>query len=109
MEGAPKVDEAEQEGSSSLWVTLGVIGALLAVFVPLLWWFYPLISSRLQRKKAKGRKDEKDMAANFGTSAQRHNKISNKMSNQFSKESKASAIFDIAWQVSANQGEKGSM
>ena len=55
MEGAPKVDEAEQEGSS-LWVTLGVIGALLAVFVPLLWWFYPLISSRLQRKKAKEHK-----------------------------------------------------
>ena len=92
MEVVPKVDEAEEEGTSSLWMILGVIGALVAVFAPLLWWFYPLISSRLQRKKAKGRKGEKDMAANFGTSAQRHNKIS--------KESKASAIFDIAWQVS---------
>ena len=43
--------------------------------------------------------------ANFGTSAQkRQNKIG-----QFSKDSKASAIFDIAWKVTAEQGKKRSM
>ena len=45
--------EEEEEGSS-LWLILGVIGVLLAVFAALLWWFYPMISARLQkRKKAK--------------------------------------------------------
>ena len=98
-----KVEEDEEEGSS-LWTVLGVIGMLLAVVAALLWWFYPIISSRLQRKKTKGRKDKKDMA-NFGTSAQkRQNKIG-----QFSKDSKASAIFDIAWKVTAEQGKKRSM
>ena len=103
MEVAQMAEDEEQ--GSSLWTILAVIGALVAVFAALLWWFYPIISSRLQRKKTKGRKDEK-ATANFGTSAQRHNKIC-----QFSKDSKASAsaIFDIAWQVSAKQGKKRSI
>ena len=98
-----KMTEEEEQGSS-LWMILGVIGALVAVFGALLWWFYPLISSRIQRKRTKGRKDEKDKAANFGSSAaaqRQKNKIC-----QFSKDSKASAIFDIAWQVSAKQGKR---
>ena len=45
--------EKEEEGSS-LWLILGVIGVLLAVSAALLWWFYPIISAKLQkRKKAK--------------------------------------------------------
>ena len=90
MEVAQMAEDGEQ--GSSLGMILGVIGALVALFLALLWWFHPLISSRLQRKKTKGRKDEKD------TWAQRKNKIC-----QSSKESKASTIFDIAWQVSGKQ------
>ena len=40
----------EEEGSPLLLI-LGVIGVLAAVFAALLWWFYPMISARLQRKK----------------------------------------------------------
>ena len=42
--------EEEEEGSS-LWLILGVIGVLLAVFAALLWWFYPMISAKLEKKK----------------------------------------------------------
>ena len=41
----------EEEGGISLWLILGVIGMLVAVFAALLWWFYPMISAKLQKKK----------------------------------------------------------
>ena len=41
----------EEEEGSPLLLILGVIGVLAAVFAALLWWFYPMISARLQRKK----------------------------------------------------------
>ena len=42
---------AEEEGGISLWLILGVIGVLVAVFAALLWWFYPMISAKLLKKK----------------------------------------------------------
>ena len=41
----------EGEGGSSLWLVLGLIVALVAVFAALFWWIYPRVSSKLQRKK----------------------------------------------------------
>ena len=41
----------EEEGGISMWLVLGVIGVLVAVFAALLWWFYPMISAKLQKKK----------------------------------------------------------
>ena len=44
----------EEEGGISMWLVLGVIGVLVAVFAALLWWFYPMISAKLEKnKKAK--------------------------------------------------------
>ena len=40
----------EEEGSPLLLI-LGVVGVLAAVFAALLWWFYPMISAKLQKKK----------------------------------------------------------
>ena len=50
-EVAQEEKEEEEEGGSSLWMVLGVIVAFASVFAALLWWIYPVISSRLQRKK----------------------------------------------------------
>ena len=44
-------EEEEDEEESSLWMILGVVGLLVAVFAALLCWFYPTISARLQAKK----------------------------------------------------------
>ena len=44
-------EKEEEEEGSSLWMILGVIGLIVAVFAALLCWFYPTISSRLQAKK----------------------------------------------------------
>ena len=41
----------EEEGGISMWLVLGAIGVLVAVFAALLWWFYPMISAKLQKKK----------------------------------------------------------
>ena len=41
----------EEERGISLWLVLGVIGVLVAVFAALLWWFYPMISAKLEKKK----------------------------------------------------------
>ena len=41
----------EEEGGISMWLVLGVLGVLVAVFAALLWWFYPMISAKLQKKK----------------------------------------------------------
>ena len=41
----------EEEGGISLWLILGVMGVLVAVFGVLLWWFYPMISAKLEKKK----------------------------------------------------------
>ena len=48
--GKEDLAQMAEEGNS-LWMILGVVGALVALFSALLWWFYPLISSRLQRRK----------------------------------------------------------
>ena len=49
MEEEEEVDEDEEE--SPLWLILGVIGLLVAVLALLLWWFYPIISARVQARK----------------------------------------------------------
>ena len=44
-------EKEEEEEGTSLWMILGLIGLIVAVFAALLCWFYPTISSRLQGKK----------------------------------------------------------
>ena len=50
VSGEEKVEE-EEEGGSSLWLILGLVGVLLVVFAVLVWWFHPMISAKLQKKK----------------------------------------------------------
>ena len=49
--GKEEVAEEEEEEGSLLWLMLGVIGVLVALFAALLWWFYPMISAKLEKKK----------------------------------------------------------
>ena len=51
--GRDELNKEEEEGGSSLWMILGLVGVLVVLFVGLLWWFYPTISARLQGKKKK--------------------------------------------------------
>ena len=50
VSGEEKVEE-EEEGGGSLWLILGLVGFLVVVFAGLVWWFHPMISAKLQKKK----------------------------------------------------------
>ena len=51
VSGEEKVEEEEEEGGGSLWLILGLVGLLVVVFAGLVWWFHPIISAKLQKKK----------------------------------------------------------
>ena len=51
VSGQEKVEEEEEEGGGSLWLILGLVGFLVVVFAVLVWWFHPMISDKLQKKK----------------------------------------------------------